>query len=170
MNATDQVSGDWPTFELVQLGATSDVPEEVVDRLRVPRGLIGLEYRVRATADRLGGSLSHLVAFGSCGLRGQICIDTRTLAVVHVPDPVENVVHPVNSDIDRFSRSVEAVISSFPFYGEDDDLEEREAVATGIRTTLLSIDPLAIEHHSFWATFVDDLIVGDYATEEIVAA
>jgi hypothetical protein len=163
--------GSWPVFALVPVDAGPGVPAPVAGRLAdpgVPKGLIGHEYRALAVAAPLPDAPGPVVAFGSCGLRGRICVDAGSLAVVHVAEPGAGTTNPVNSHLDLFAGSVRAVIDRFPFYDLDADLEERERIAAELRAVLHSIDSSALDANGFWTTFLDDLTIGDYATEEIV--
>jgi len=56
----------------------------------------------------------------------------------------------------------------FPFYDRDTSLEDREAVATKIGNVIRRIDSVAIRPDSFWETFVDDVTIGDFATQDLV--
>ena len=50
----------------------------------------------------------------------------------------------------------------------DGSIEDCEAVAAKISNVIRSIDPVALSADSFWGTFVDDVAIGDYATEDVV--
>ncbi len=171
----DDFSGpvSWPKFELVRIASAPDVPPSVPDALAVegiPRGLVGYEYRALSEAAVIPHDRRILVAFGSCGLRGRLCIDGNSRAVVHVPSVDATAVNAVNVSLDLFARSVRHVIARFPFYSEDCELAEREQVAVEIRSTLSALDQNALAHNGFWEAFFDDLIVGDYATRETMAS
>jgi hypothetical protein len=170
----DDVMNDesWPVFELVRPDAAPDVPAPVAERLAdpgVPKGLLGHEYQALASAVLLPNTPGPLVAFGSCGLWGRICVHAGTFAVVHVAEPDATTTNPVNGDLDLFTESIRAMIDRFPFHDEDAELEDRERVAAELRAVLHAIDGSAVEAaNGFWTTFLDDVTIGDYATEEIV--
>jgi hypothetical protein len=136
-------------------------PEEIV----VPSGLVGREYKALPAAhflDRDG--MRHLLAFGSSSLEGFICLDTNESRVVSVPSRTQPDVNSVNADLGLFRNSVAAVLGQFPFHAIDDE-DEREAVTARIGATLFDIDPTGQELNGFWETFLDDLGMGNYATE-----
>jgi len=56
----------------------------------------------------------------------------------------------------------------FPFYSRNTPLDERDQLADRIHDVIGGIDPRALDHDGFWATFVDDLANGDLATEDVL--
>jgi hypothetical protein len=108
--------------------------------------------------------MRHLLAFGSSSLEGFICLDTNESKVVSVPSRTQPDVNPVNADLGLFWNSVAAVLGQFPFHAIDDE-DEREAVTARIGAMLLNIDPTGQELNGFWETFLDDLGMGNHATE-----
>jgi hypothetical protein len=163
-------AASWPRFDLVRIGASADMLAPVARRLAagVPKGLLGQEYRPLDQAAMLAPGDGGLVAFGTSGGYGRICVEPATGAVVHVPTIRKLTRNPVNASLDLFGECVAAVIRRFPFYCEDSAPEEREQVAEELRAVLAGIDATASAHNGFWETFVDDVAAGDYATEEIV--
>jgi len=164
-------STGWPSFVLVTVKVSPDMPlgVQVLATRGVPRRIIGHEFvalpEAQFVADDSGGTL---VAFGSCGLRGVICLDPSDGSVVHVPSPSAPERHPVNSSIEKFIESSAAVIQRFPFYCDDDNSDQWETVAGELATTLGDIDSATALHNSFWVTFLDDVRMGDYSTTMIV--
>jgi hypothetical protein len=150
------------------------VPASLATRLAeggIPRGLIGLEYRALPEATLVAGTaVGDLVAVGSSGLSGRVCIEVATGSVVHVPVVGGPQVNRVNVNLDSFLSCVAAIIDRFPFYSEDDEPEQFEVAAEGVRQIVSSIDESALDHNGFWVTFIDDVAIGDYATEMIVSA
>ena len=167
-----EVDPNWPAYDLVRIQPGPGVPTPLAERLaesRVPRRCIGLEYRVLPEATFLGGIAGrNLVAFGTSGSPGRICVDIATGTVVHVPTVDGPVVNVVNVDLGAFRECVAAVIARFPFYSEDDEPEQFEEVAEELRHIISVIDESALGNDGFWRTFADDVAIGDYATEMIV--
>jgi hypothetical protein len=150
-----------PVFELVTLGLTGEIDKSI----RVPRVILGLLYQVqdeltvmRTSGDRL------LYRFASTGLSGQICIadDTGEILVLHDSNP-----RPVNSSLEKFTECVRVVIDRFPYYGVDSDWEDQERVGRELAELLTAIDPVSLQVDSFWDTFINDVEIGDFATEEV---
>ena len=167
-----EVDPDWPAYDLVRIQSGPGVPPPLAARLaetRVPRRCIDHEYRVLPEATFLGGIAGrNLVAFGTSGSHGRICVDVATGTVVHVPTVDGPVVNVVNVDLGTFRECVAAVIARFPYYSEDDEPEQFEEVAEELRHTIGVIDESALGNDGFWRTFADDVAIGDYATEMIV--
>lgn len=72
----------------------------------------------------------------------------------------------VNSSTEKLRKTAKAVVGRFPFYGIDDDYEARARVARALARAIRNIDPVAwAVKNSFWPSFVDDVAIGDLATE-----
>lgn len=158
----------WPHYSLVTIPVVGGA--DVLDEITVPRELIGGEYRALPQAtpvDRDG--MRHLIAFGESGLEGLICLDTHTQAVVQVPCRTQPGVNAVNASLDLFRRCVEAAIRRFPFHSrEDEDDDAAERVSTALGAELRALDPTTDELKGFWETFLDDLTMGNYVTEDLL--
>jgi hypothetical protein len=169
---TRQEYPGWPQYEVVSVELSPEVPSNVVSNfteISVPRRLIGYEYRVleRATiAENAAGA--NLVAFGSSGSRGLVCIDVDSGRIVHLPLRGVPQINGVNDNIQLFRGCVRAVIERFPFYNVSAESEEYQEVADDIRNIINEIDASALMNDGFWQTFTDDVEIGDYATEFIV--
>lgn len=154
-----------PNFRLVPLRSSNQVPARVADifaKAGVPAGLIGYDYQALPEAVVLAGSGElGLVAFGTSGLFGRICIDPASSEVVFVPKEDVPVVSFVNKDLDSFIRCVEAVIARFPFYA-DEEQDEYSEEADELRGVLAGIDGSILEHAGFWDDFCWDVEMGEY--------
>lgn len=154
------------TFPIGELGAPS-YPS--LAEIVVPKSLVGGEYSVLGQLEFLEVSgREKLIAFGASGLRGRICLDTVSGAVVQVPVLRQPDRREVNASMELFGQCIETVISQFPFYGIDDDDEVTHEVSVRLRRYLAAIDPVTQSHNGFWETFIDDLDMGVYATEEVL--
>ena len=168
---SDHKAGGWPVFELVTLRVAPEFPLEaqVLATRGVPKRIIGREFGALSEARLVVvDSGGNLIAFGSSGLRGMVCLDSANGVVVHVPNLDGLQMNPVNSSIDSFIECVAAVIERFPFYGDDDESDLWESLADELAETLGGIDETAGAHNGFWVTFVDDVRMGDYSTSMIV--
>jgi SUKH-4 immunity protein len=155
-----------PAFELVSMESPPGSPPGIARALAagVPRRLIGREYVVLDRAECLAPD--GAVAFGTSGLHGRICLEPATGAVIHAPsldDPARNA---VNASLALFTTCVAVALAHFPFYDEDSNPEEWEAVAEKLRSLLARIDPTTAKHNGFWETFADDVAIGDYSTDQ----
>ena len=75
----------------------------------------------------------------------------------------------VNSSLDQFIASVRAVSERFPFYSRDFLESEVDRVAEDLTEILRSIDRAAVaDETTFWWTFVFDVRMGDFATEDVL--
>lgn len=79
----------------------------------------------------------------------------------------------VNSSLKQFGQTVAAIVERFPFYSRTSDYDVNdEEVAVAVRdlsAIIGRIDPPAIIEDRFWSTFVDDVAIGDFATEDVVS-
>ena len=71
----------------------------------------------------------------------------------------------VNSSIAAFTATVRAVLERFPYYDEDAEFDGIHAVARDLADLIRGIDPEAMADDRFWSTFVDDVEMGDFATQ-----
>jgi hypothetical protein len=95
-----------------------------------------------------------------------MALDPANGRVLDVMDLDEPVVRIANSSLKQFSECIRAVIDLFPYYHEGADFDEIDAATGRISAKLNDIDPVALEDpDGFWRTFVDDVQMGDYATE-----
>lgn len=78
----------------------------------------------------------------------------------------------VNSSLEQFAQTVTAIVERFPFYSKDSENDVNdEEVAAAVRdlsAIIGRIDPPAMIEDRFWSTFVDDVAIGDYATEDVL--
>ena len=168
---SDHGSDRWPAFELVTMRVPSDLPPEaqILATRGVPKRIIGHEFTALSEARLVAAEPGRsLIAFGLSGLRGMVCLDPASGAVVHVPNPDGPQWNLVNASVDKFIECVAAVIGRFPFYDDEDEPDCWESVADELAETLEGIDEAAGTHNCFWVTFVDDVRIGDYSTSIIV--
>lgn len=157
-----------PEFSVIEIECSSGVPlrvAEILQRSGIPGGMIGYEYRPLSEAVPLEVARDRvMVAFGSSGLLGRICIDVATGEIVHTPKVGSLVVTHVNETLYRFMRTVETVVDRFPFYDEDAGDRRFVEVAEELRRMIASLDATALVHNGFWDGFCEDVSAGDYAT------
>jgi hypothetical protein len=140
-----------------------DPARAALEERGVPERSVGGEYVAMHDAEFLPGR-PHLLAFGRSGLCGRICLDIRSLKVVHVPVINYKQVNSVSASIGTFVACVRAAIDRFPSYDTVEELVE--PVTTHLRKPMSAIDPTANENNSLWSEFFDDVHMGNYANEE----
>jgi hypothetical protein len=110
-----------------------------------------------------------VVRFGSSGLRRAIGIDIATGNVIQVIDGRQKLTIPVNTALDLFTLTVKALIDRFPYYPKGADVEQIKSVCEDLRVIIRSIDPKAAAAGWYWPNLVDDMLMGDHGTEDILA-
>lgn len=158
-----------PTFELINIPVDGSQDEsrtamQFIDR-GLPRNLIGREYNLLPSARIIESEGRRLIWFANCSSTVKMCVAVQDGAVVTVSKSGVQRLRKVNSTLDQFLTSVKRIISRFPFYSEEADPAEFEDVANELESILLEIDPGSIVDDGFWSTFIDDVRLGDYATE-----
>lgn len=167
----------WTDFELVRLSVSKikrSFPGRAcvleLENVGVPRGFFGRRYtagKVEMITVRDG----RLVCFGSTGLKGRICLEPSSGEVVEFLDlgkPSSSSPVLVNSSLAFFTKTVQSAIARFPYYSASDSSETKERVSAALGEVILEIDRRAMDRGRFWATFVDDVAMGDFATESVL--
>lgn len=169
--ASDDTSASWPRLRWVtfpQFDGMSPGINEVFARPGIPAGMLGGEY---AAAGELSvmeiPGREPLVRFGETK-SGDICVDPNSGEVFEVTGKFRTRACMANASICQFVQSVQVVIKAFPFYSMESDLDERIVVASKLTEAIRRVDSSAIYPDSFWSTFIDDVEIGDYATEEVL--
>ncbi|MEV4806622.1 SUKH-4 family immunity protein [Nonomuraea sp. NPDC049421] len=134
----------------------------------IPSGMLGGEYEAaeHLTLMEVPGR-GGLIRFGETK-NGDICIDPSTGEVLEVIGQKRDCARLANTNIHLFIESVKAVLDRFPFYSVGSDLDSRVIVANDLTELIRAIDSFAVYQDSFWSTFIDDVEIGDYATEEVL--
>ena len=104
-----------------------------------------------------------LIQFGLLMHDDPVCVDPTTGQVLEITR--QGTVLFVNSTIAAFTETVRAVLERFPYYDEDAEFDEIHAVARDLVGLVRRIDPEAMADNQFWSTFVDDVEMGDFATQ-----
>ncbi len=104
-----------------------------------------------------------LIQFGQLMHDDPVCVDPTTGQVLEITR--QGTVLFVNSSIAAFTETVRAVVERFPYHDEDAEFDEIHAVARDLADLIRGIDPEAMADDRFWSTFVDDVEMGDFATQ-----
>jgi hypothetical protein len=113
-------------------------------------------------------SRGPLVRFGTWGPFVGMYVDPSTNEVFSSVERPLTAPRLVNSTLKHFGETVKAVLAMFPLYSREAELEERQAVAAKVADVIARIDAVASTPDTFWSTFIDDLVIGDFATEDIL--
>jgi hypothetical protein len=97
-----------------------------------------------------------------------MCTDVATGSIVILQAGVGF----VSSSLEKFIETVKAVTARFPFYSVK-DLSVDDGVVDGavkdVMDAIRSVDERALEEDGFWTSLVDDIQMGDFATEWTVS-
>jgi len=162
-------SEHWPHYENVVPPIAPQVPEELAASLAtlgVPRNFIGKRYRLSSEVRPVAlPAFGTLVQFADSAL-GALYLDPSNGKVISPTSADGPII--VNSSLRQFDDTVRTVIEMFPFYNRGSSIEERQGVADRMRSALQLIDPAATVVDSFWGNYIDDLEIGDFATEDVL--
>lgn len=138
-------------------------------------------HKIGAVKEALGGYCADqqltivdsaeglLVRFGTYDLSGvtSMCLDPSTGQILLVPAK-KDLTFFVNSSLEQFNKTAEAVLRRFPFYSENDVFEAMDRVAQDLADIIAEIDAqvmAADRYGSYWDDLVEDIRMGDYAKE-----
>ena len=110
-----------------------------------------------------------LVRFGTSGLVQAVGVDVRSGRVLAVLYPELEPTILVNSTIDHFSRTVRALVDRFPYYSRDADWSEIDLACAHLSEAVRSIDEVAGAPGCYWPGFIDDVQMGVFSTEDVLA-
>lgn len=150
----------------------SDLPSArlALFEIGLPQSLLGGRYSADSGLSVLPREgRSPVVCFGSSGLFDAIGIDTANGNVVDVIKTPDKPVILDNATAMLFTRTVHALIDRFPYHAKDAGYEEVDAVSEELRGIIRSIDPKAAVPGCYWPSFVDDVQMGDFNTEDILS-
>jgi hypothetical protein len=97
----------------------------------------------------------------------QICLDTRTGAVISRSTWDHDAQGPANKDLASFARCLDIFEDSLPFYLKGEGAEVTEAAATRFREAIHRIDETVDEPESFWWMITQDIKAGDYNATDL---
>jgi hypothetical protein len=157
-----------PGFRLVERG-TVDGSNAVltVPAVVLSAGLFAADdelTRVRVADGR------SLLCFGSTGLFGKICLAEESSQVIHLwrIDAEPRAIDLVNSSLEAFIRCARAVVDRFPYYDDDADDDVPTEVGAELAQLLVGIDDVTQVADSYWMTFVDDVQMGTFSTQDVL--
>jgi hypothetical protein len=163
--------GAGPTFTLATYTEAEGVPERFADIFLtegIPRDFLG---RYTAAPAIQGVSLPNggkHVHFGTSGYLTSLCLDADTSEIVDHIDSHAAPSQRVNASMAQFRDTVRLLLDRFPYYDDDVEFDEREAVIDELGDTIRTIDQSALAADSFWSTFLEDALMGVFSTESIM--
>jgi hypothetical protein len=153
-------------------------------RVEVPGKVLGGEVFLADSAavgvNRPDGTV--VLRLGSGRMGSSICLVPSSGAVVAVwdrraegeargPQWVERF---VNSSVAKFAATGYAVNERFPFYSRsafdtDEGYLDVQRAGTDLIREIAQLDPPAAAPDCYWSTLADDVEIGDFATEDLLA-
>ena len=156
---------------------------DTLNRARLPKNIWGVGTRLEEPVGIDVPGLGYLIQFAQ-GYHTKCYFDPATGAVWEIDTWPGLEPDLVNSTLEQFMRSVQAVCDAFPFSAgldarlkalpsnnkereaaEDRDVAERFASATKILNRIREIDPAAMIPNSFWENFTLDVQIEDFSGE-----
>jgi hypothetical protein len=177
----------WPYFALVTFSTPTGIPHgwdaELLSK-GAPKGLLGRYTALNALTLVEAPGYGPLVRFGATMGTNSVCLDPHTgrivelmyvpTATIHLPSGVHGLPGSVNSSLNQFIDSVRATFERFPFdggVGTDSDrlYSELDQAVHDLTDILRGIDtPALADESTFWRTFLDDVQMGNFLTEDIM--
>lgn len=156
--------------QAAELAANLPAVNDAFFETGIPVALVGGRYRADPTLTvlRREGDAS-VVRFGTSGLAQAIGVDLGSANVLGILDVPQQPTILVNTTIDMFTRTVRALFQRFPYYEKGAEWAEIDSVCAELREIVRSIDPEAAAPGCYWPGFVDDVRMGDFNTEDILA-
>jgi hypothetical protein len=108
-----------------------------------------------------------------------VCLDPRSGAIITIADPNQPLLLPpnwqegfVNTDLKKFNAPADAVMARWPYYARsafetDVGLLQVQNACRDLLASIEAVHPPAAVADMFWATFVDDVGIGDFAVEDL---
>ena len=112
--------------------------------------------------------LGRLIRFASSGLGASLLVEPvlgEVLFMVAVRGAVPSF---VSSSLAQFTATARAVVDRYPYYSLSSSAEEIAEAAAQVARIIEAIDPPAMRPDLYWATFVDDMRAGAFASEILV--
>lgn len=182
----DEVRPSRAHMELVTFSESPRIPHELAAPLLergVPKEMLGRYQAANALTLVETPRRVQLVCFGLVIGSERACLDPHTGAVIEIidgPQGDEWAEWPINSSLEQFIASVDAVLNRYPFDSpqakeESDDSyldrtrAELDRAVDDLKAALSAIDPTAMDDpDGFWMTFLDDVQMGNFSTVDDV--
>ena len=109
--------------------------------------------------------LGRLIRFASSGLGASLLVEPALGEVLFMVNVRGAVPSFVNSSLAQFTAVARAVVDCYPYYSLTSTAEQVIAAADEVAAIIEAIDAPALRPDLYWATFVDDMRAGAFASE-----
>jgi hypothetical protein len=109
--------------------------------------------------------LGRLIRFASSGLGASLLVEPALGEVLFLVSVRGAVPSFVNGSLAQFTACARAVVDRYPYYSLTSCVDEVLAVAAEVAAIIEAIDAPALRTDLYWATFVDDMRAGAFASE-----
>ncbi|GAA4908373.1 SUKH-4 family immunity protein [Stackebrandtia albiflava] len=172
-----EMSEAWPGFNLVFIELDSAVPvrtRQMLGELEIVDDILNGMFKPLPRAkmsDWPSGEGLLLIGTASEGTE-QLCIDPETGVVVTIySDKPGALWWHTNRSLRQFNECARIAEDRFPYYSQVEVAEADDvcdSVADDLVIAMESVDSTAFMTNGFWSVFIDDIRIGDFATEVIL--
>ena len=113
--------------------------------------------------------LGRLIRFATSGLGASLLVEPALGEVLFLVTVRGATPSFVSSSLDRFTATARAVVDRYPYYSLTSSPEDVIDAAADVGRIIAAIDPPAMRADLYWATFVDDMRAGAFASELLTA-
>ena len=109
--------------------------------------------------------LGKLIRFAGSGLGASLLVEPALGEVLFLVSVRGAAPTFVNSSLAQFTATARAVVERYPYYTLTSSVDDVLAATADVERIIASIDPSALGPGLYWATFVDDMRAGAFASE-----
>jgi len=109
--------------------------------------------------------LGRLIRFATSGLGASLLVEPALGEVLFLVTVRGATPSFVSSSLRQFTATARAVVHRYPYYTLTSSPDEVIEAAADIARIIEAIDPPAMTPDLYWATFVDDMRAGAFASE-----
>jgi hypothetical protein len=109
--------------------------------------------------------IGKLMRFASSGLGASLLVEPALGEVLFAVDVRGATPTFVNSSLAQFTATARAVVDRYPYYTLTSSVDEVLAATADVEQIIRAIDPAALGRDLYWATFVEDMRAGAFASE-----
>jgi hypothetical protein len=109
--------------------------------------------------------LGRLIRFASSGLGASMLVEPALGEVLFLVTVRGAVPSFVNSSLAQFTATARAVVDRYPYYSLSSSVDEVLEASAQVAAIIEAIDAPALGTDLYWATFVEDMRAGAFASE-----
>jgi len=113
--------------------------------------------------------LGRLIRFASSGLGASLLVEPVLGEVVFLVSVRGGVPTFVNGSLAQFTATARAVVDRYPYYSLSSSVDEVLGAASDVAAIIARIDSPALGTDLYWATFVEDMRAGAFASEVLTS-